>query len=177
MMQHNIVPEDLAKKLFAESGLPSIGKAGIREINKLARDMEAACGQKFIHMEIGNPGLPAARVGVEAQIKALQDGVAANYPPIDGAPILKKEASRFIKNFLDLDVDATNCIPTVGSMQGGFASFMISGHTNVKKNTMLFIDPGFPVHKFQNRCWASRWSISTSTNIVARSCAASWKRC
>ena len=88
MRQHNIVPEDLAKKFFAESGLPCIGKAGIREINKLARDIEAACGKKFIHMEIGNPGLPAARIGVEAQIKALQDGVAANYPPIDGAPIL-----------------------------------------------------------------------------------------
>ena len=38
-MQHNIVPEDLAKKFFAESGLPCIGKAGIREINKLARDI------------------------------------------------------------------------------------------------------------------------------------------
>ena len=61
MMQHNIVPQDLAKKLFAESGLPSIGRAGIREINKLAFDLEAACGKKFIHMELGNPGLPAAR--------------------------------------------------------------------------------------------------------------------
>ena len=151
MMQNNIVPQELAKKLFAESGLPCIGKAGIREINKLARDIESASGKKFIHMEIGNPGLPAAKVGVEAQIKALQDGVAANYPPIDGAPILKKEASRFIKNFLNLDVDAANCVPTVGSMQGGFASFMIAGHTNVKKNTILFIDPGFPVHKFQNK--------------------------
>ncbi len=150
-MKKNIVPTELAKKLFAESGLSSIGGAGIREINKLARDLEAASGQKFIHMEIGNPGLPAAHVGIEAQIKALENGVAANYPPIDGAPILKKEASRFIKMFLDLDVDPANCIPTVGSMQGGFATFMISGHTDKKKNTILFIDPGFPVHKFQNK--------------------------
>ena len=151
MMQHNIVPQDLAKKVFAESGLPSIGEAGIREINKLALDLEAASGKKFIHMELGNPGLPAARVGVEAQIKALQDGVAANYPRIDGAPVLKKEASRFIKNFLDLEVSAANCVPTVGSMQGAFASFMICGHANTKKDTILFIDPGFPVHKFQNK--------------------------
>ena len=100
MMQNNVVPVETAKKVFEESGLASIGKAGIREINKLARDLEAASGKKFVHMEIGNPGLPAAKAGIEAQIKALQDGVAANYPPIDGATILKKEASRFIKNFI-----------------------------------------------------------------------------
>ncbi len=151
MMQNNIVPAETTKKVFSESGIACIGKAGIREINKLARDLEAASGVKFIHMEIGNPGLPAAQAGIEAQIKALQDGVAANYPPIDGAPILKNEASRFIKNFLDLDVAPANCIPTVGSMQGAFASFMICGHLNAKKNTILFIDPGFPVHKFQNK--------------------------
>ena len=148
MMQNNIVPAETTKKVFSESGIACIGKAGIREINKLARDLEAASGVKFIHMEIGNPGLPAAQAGIEAQIKALQDGVAANYPPIDGAPILKNEASRFIKNFLDLDVAPANCIPTVGSMQGAFASFMICGHLDTKKNTILFIDPGFPVHKF-----------------------------
>lgn len=151
MMQNNIVPAETTKKVFSESGIACIGKAGIREINKLARDLEAASGVKFIHMEIGNPGLPAAQAGIEAQIKALQDGVAANYPPIDGAPILKNEASRFIKNFLDLDVAPANCIPTVGSMQGAFASFMICGHLDAKKNTILFIDPGFPVHKFQNK--------------------------
>ncbi len=151
MMKNNIVPSEMADRIFAESGLPNIGKATIREINKLARDLEAASGKKFIHMEMGNPGLPAARYGIEAQIKALQDGVAANYPAIDGIPALKKEASRFIKNFLDLEVDAANCIPTVGSMQGAFASFMICGHTNTKKDTVLFIDPGFPVHKFQNK--------------------------
>ena len=88
MMQNNIVPAETTKKVFSESGIACIGKAGIREINKLARDLEAASGVKFIHMEIGNPGLPAAQAGIEAQIKALQDGVAANYPPIDGAPIL-----------------------------------------------------------------------------------------
>ena len=105
-MKNNIVPVEIAQKVFKDSNLPCIGKAGIREINKLARDLEAASGVKFIHMEMGNPGLPAVKAGVEAQIKALQDGVAATYPPIDGVPAIKNEASRFIKNFLDLDVDA-----------------------------------------------------------------------
>ena len=46
MMQNNVVPVETAKKVFEESGLASIGKAGIREINKLARDLEAASGKK-----------------------------------------------------------------------------------------------------------------------------------
>ena len=148
-MKNNVIPVEVAKKVFAESNLPCIGRAGIREINKLAFDLEAASGVKFIHMELGNPGLPAAQAGIDAQVEAVKKGVAATYPPIDGVPALKKEASRFIKNFLDLDVAPANCIPTVGSMQGAFASFMITGHINKEKNTMLFIDPGFPVHKFQ----------------------------
>jgi len=145
IMKNNVIPVEVAKKVFADSNLPCIGRAGIREINKL----EAASGVKFIHMELGNPGLPAAQAGIDAQVEAVKKGVAATYPPIDGVPALKKEASRFIKNFLDLDVAPANCIPTVGSMQGAFASFMITGHLNKEKNTMLFIDPGFPVHKFQ----------------------------
>lgn len=150
-MKNNIVSVEVAQKVFKDSNLPCIGKAGIREINKLARDLEAASGVKFIHMEMGNPGLPAVKAGIEAQIEALQSGVAATYPPIDGVPAVKNEASRFIKNFLDLEIDAKNCIPTVGSMQGAFATFMICGHLNKEKDTVLFIDPGFPVHKFQNK--------------------------
>lgn len=149
-MKNNIVPVEIAQKVFKENNLSCIGSAGIREINKLAKDLEAASGVKFIHMEIGNPGLPAVKAGVDAQIKALESGVAAYYPAINGIPELKKEASRFIKNFIDIDVDAENCIPTVGSMQGAFASFMICGHVNKEKNTILFINPCFPVHKFQN---------------------------
>ncbi len=148
-MKNNVIPIEVVKKVFNESNLPCIGGAGIREINKLAFDLEAASGVKFIHMELGNPGLPAAQAGIDAQVEAVKKGVAATYPPIDGIQALKKEASRFIKNFLDLDVAPANCVSTVGSMQGAFASFMITGHINREKNTMLFIDPGFPVHKFQ----------------------------
>lgn len=150
-MKNNVISVEVAQKVFKESALPSIGNAGIREINKLARDLEAASGTKFIHMELGNPGLHAVKHGVEAQIEALKNDVAASYPALDGIPMLKKEASRFIKNFIDLDVAPTNCVPTVGSMQGAFASFMICGHLDTKKDTILFIDPGFPVHKFQNK--------------------------
>ncbi len=113
--------------------------------------IERATEKKFIRMEMGVPGLPPAQVGTDAEIEALQRGVAAIYPDIDGIPILKKEVSLFVKNFLDIDVDPAGCIPTVGSMQGGFASFMTLSRLNEGKDTTLFIDPGFPVHKQQHK--------------------------
>ena len=150
-MKNNLVPVETARELFKESGLPCIGNSGIREIKRLAENLEAASGVHFIHMEMGNPGLPAAQIGVEAQIEALRSGVAGSYPDIDGTKALKKEASRFIKNFIDLDVDGNNCLPTVGSMQAAFASFMIISKTWKDRDSILFIDPCFPVHKYQNK--------------------------
>jgi len=100
-------------------------------------------------MEMGVPGLPPAAVGVEAEIEALRNGVASIYPVIDGLPRLKKEAARFVKAFIDVDVDPQSCVPVVGSMQGTFTSFLVAGQCNPEKDTILFIDPGFPVQKQQ----------------------------
>jgi len=102
-------------------------------------------------MEMGVPGLAPSSIGIQAEIDALHNGVAAVYPDIEGSPVLKKEASRFVKLFLDIDVDEANCIPTVGSMQGGFAAFLTFSKIDRAKDTTLFIDPGFPVHHQQHR--------------------------
>ena len=83
-------------------------------------------------------------------MKALRSGVAAIYPDIEGIPPLKKEAARFVKLFLDIDVDEACCVPTVGSMQGGFAAFLTLSRINKERDTTLLIDPGFPVHHQQH---------------------------
>jgi len=134
-----------------ELNVPVVGKATIREIKRLVDNIETASGKEFIRMEMGVPGLPPAQIGTDAEIEALQKGVAAIYPDIDGIPYLKNEVSRFVKNFLDIEVDPAGCIPTVGSMQGGFAAFMTVSRMNRQKDTTLFIDPGFPVHKQQHK--------------------------
>jgi aspartate/methionine/tyrosine aminotransferase len=100
-------------------------------------------------MEMGIPGLPAAQVGVDAQIKALEDGIAHSYPDIQGAPVLKEAASQFVKAFIGVDIKPEGCIPVSGSMQGTFASFLTCSQRDKKKDTVLFIDPGFPVQKMQ----------------------------
>ena len=100
-------------------------------------------------MEMGIPGLPAAKVGVEAQINALRNGIASQYPDIQGYPELKRQASRFVKAFIGIDIAPEGCVPVVGSMQGAFASFLTCSQADKRKDTVLFIDPGFPVQKMQ----------------------------
>ena len=100
-------------------------------------------------MEMGVPGLKAAQVGVDAEIKALQDGVASIYTNINCTPDVKAEASRFIKAFINIDVAPEGCVPVTGSMQGTYASFLVCGQCTLGKDTILFIDPGFPVQKQQ----------------------------
>ena len=124
-------------------------KATIREVKQVAAKAEQESGVEFIKMEMGIPGLPAAEAGVKAQIKALQDGIAHSYPDIQGYPELKKEASRFVKAFIGVDIAPEGCVPVSGSMQGTYASFLTCSQADKKKDTVLFIDPGFPVQKMQ----------------------------
>ena len=145
------INSSIVSKKIAESGIKEVGKATIREIKRLADRIEEATGEKYIRMEMGIPGLPPNKFGVEAQIEALQKGVAAIYPDIQGIPVLKSEISRFVKNYLNIDINPEGCIPTVGSMQGSFASFLALSRIYKERNTTLFIDPGFPVHKMQHK--------------------------
>lgn len=150
-MKKTTIDCSLVDKMIAENGIKEVGKASIREIKRLINDIENASGVKFVRMEMGIPGIPACKLGVEAQIKALQNGIATVYPDLDGTPELRAEASRFIKNFIDLDVAPESCFPTVGSMMAGLVSFMTLARREKQKDTTLFIDPGFPVQKNQHK--------------------------
>ena len=143
------IKKEIVHGLVAELGINDFAKATIREVKQVAARAERASGVEFIKMEMGIPGLPAAKVGVDAQIKALEEGIAHSYPDIQGAPVLKQEASRFVKAFIGLDVSPEGCVPVTGSMQGTFASFLTCSQADKSKDTVLFIDPGFPVQKMQ----------------------------
>ena len=143
------IKKEIVDGLIAELGIKDFAKATIREVKQVAAKAEQASGVEYIKMEMGIPGLPAAQVGVDAQIKALQNGIAHSYPDIQGYPELKKQASRFVKAFIGLDVDPVGCVPVSGSMQGTFASFLTCSQASKEKDTVLFIDPGFPVQKMQ----------------------------
>lgn len=144
-----MIDKNVVKSVIEEMHLPDFNKATIREIVAIANKVEALTGEKYVRMEMGVPGLSPDAIGTAAEIEALQKGVASKYPMLDGHPELKKEASRFIKAFIDVDVNPEGCVPTSGSMQGTYASFLVSGQCDPKRDTVLFIDPGFPVQKTQ----------------------------
>ncbi len=140
---------NIVKSVIDSFNLSDFGKATIREIVSIVNKVEAQTGEKYVRMEIGSPGLAASQIGIDAEIEALNKGVASVYPMLEGDPELKKQASRFIKAFVNIDIPEACCIPVVGSMQGTYATFLVAGQCDTKKNTILFIDPGFPVQKLQ----------------------------
>lgn len=148
-MSNTPINYEVVKRKIQESNLTSLGNATIREIKKLVDEIEKETGEKYVRMEMGIPGLPPSEIGVDAEIAALKKGVASIYADIQGIPHLKCEAARFVKLFLNVDVKPDGCIPTVGSMQGSFAAFLTVNRMYPEKDTILFLDPGFPVHKQQ----------------------------
>src|SRR5665647_950987 len=144
-----IIKKEIVDSLFAQFGESDITQLSIREVGKLVAQIEQQSGQKFIHMEMGVPGLPASSIAIEAEKRALDTGLAAQYPNIEGIPFAKTEIARFAKLFINIDVSPLNCVPTVGGMQGSFAALLAAARTNPDKPYTLFIDPGFPVQKSQ----------------------------
>lgn len=166
-MQHMKTPlsKEIVDKYKRELGIKDVGKASIRELVKIVNDIEAETGQKFVRMEMGVPGLDPVSIGVEAEKEALDKGVASKYPMMEGVPEFKNEASRFVKGFLNIDVHAENCIPSVGSMQGTYATFMVSCRRDASKDTTLFIDPGFPVQKQQMQVMGLKYESFDVYNV------------
>jgi aspartate/methionine/tyrosine aminotransferase len=148
-MENTPFDKKTVSSVIAESGINSFADASIREIARLVNLLEKATGEKYIRMEMGVPGLTAAKAGINAEIEALQSGVASFYPDIEGVPALKEESSRFIRLFLDLDINPKGCVPTVGSMMGSMAAFLVANRNDRTKEGSLFLDPGFPVQKKQ----------------------------
>lgn len=143
------IPSARLDSALERMDISDIGQATIRQSGDIARTLESETGVEFLHLEMGVPGLPPQQVGIEAECRALEAGVASIYPSMSGIPELKTQASRFIRAFLDIDMAPQGCIPTVGSMQGSFTMFLLCSQLAPKKDTILFIDPGFPVQRNQ----------------------------
>ena len=143
------IDRTLVDNIIRDLGIADFSRATIREVKAVAARAEAASGVEFVKMEMGVPGLPPAAIGVEAEVEALGRGVASLYPDINGERMLKEEASRFVRAFVGVDIAPEGCVPVTGSMQGTFASFLTCTQCREGRDTVLFIDPGFPVQKQQ----------------------------
>ncbi|MGQ1947519.1 aminotransferase class I/II-fold pyridoxal phosphate-dependent enzyme [Geofilum sp. OHC36d9] len=143
------IKQEIIDQFKEDLGIKNIAYATIRQIVNLVNKLEQKYQVQFIRTEMGVPGLPANRIGPNAEIKALNEGVASAYPPIEGIATLKTELARFASLFLNIDITPEGCIPTVGSMQGAFVMFLVANRRDANKTKTLFIDPGFPVQKRQ----------------------------
>ncbi len=148
-MRKTPVDAAVVEEVIRTSCLERVGRGSIREIVRTVNQLQERTGVRFIRMEMGVPGLDPAPPGVEAEIAALKRGVASRYPMIEGVKELKEEIARFAKLFMDIEVDPKGCLPTVGSMMGSMAAFMVANRTDPSKEGTLFLDPGFPVQKQQ----------------------------
>lgn len=143
------VSPDTFQETLDMMNIPNIASATIRQIAALASNLQAPLGEEFVHLEMGNPGLPASEVGIEAEREALAGGIANQYPNIAGIKPLKEAGSDFLKAFFDIDIPGRCIVPTVGSMQGTFTLFLLMGQRIQGKDTILFLDPGFPAQHNQ----------------------------
>lgn len=148
-------------RLVAEAcsacNVSDLSHATIGEILLAAQYLENKTGIPFVRMDQGSPGLPVNRYGVEAEKKALDSGICSQYPAAEGLKGLKEAASRFVKAFIDVDIDPRGCVPTTGSVEGTFAAFIACTQRIPGKNKVLFIDPGFPIQKSQLRILGIEW--------------------
>ena len=140
---------DIVTAAIDSMKLGDFSTATIRDIQSLSRVLEEKTGQQVIHLEMGVPGLQPSDIALKAEQEALANGCATIYPPNGGIPRIKKAASRFVKAFIGIDIDPECCVPTTGSMQGTFATFMALHHAMPERDTVLFIHPGFPVQTSQ----------------------------
>ena len=152
------VPFDRALVRNILAGLRiDIRAASIREMNAAVTAIERELGVAFIRMEFGVPGLPASPIAAEAEQRALRDRHLAHvYAPFEGLPALKAEGARFWNLFTDVEVPPSCVVPTIGAMQGCFASIALAGQMKGAASVVLCLGPGFPENRLQARMFGTR---------------------
>ena len=151
--------EDLVASVAREMKVADLQNATIGDILLVASRLEELTGIPFIRMDQGSPGLPANRIGIEAEKAALDKGLGAQYPAAAGVPELKEAASRFVKAVIDIDFSPRAWLPTAGSVAASFGAFIACTQRIPGKDKVLFIDPGFPIQKSQLRILGIRWKL------------------
>ena len=135
------------------------GNASIRQLVGVWKDIERATGEEFYPQELGERFCCRGE-GIAAEHKALKEGCGSHYPLITGIPEVKHWGSEFVRAFIGLDIPPDCIVPTVGSMQAAFALNLTISQFDKERDTVLFIDPCFPVQKQQCAVIGVRWRRS-----------------
>ena len=60
---------------FGLRNFNELGTASIRQLAGVVRNIEQATGVEYVNMALGEPGLPASMIGIEAEHQALLNGI------------------------------------------------------------------------------------------------------
>lgn len=153
-----VFSEELVADVARQMKVADLQNATIGDVLLVASRLEELTGIPFIRMDQGSPGLPANKIGIEAEKKALDAGLGSQYPAAAGVLELKEAASRFVKAFIDIEISPRACVPTTGSVAASFGSFIACTQRIPGKAKVLFIDPGFPIQKSQLRILGIDWT-------------------
>lgn len=153
-----VFSEGLVADVARQMKVADLQNATIGDVLLVASRLEELTGIPFIRMDQGSPGLPANKIGIEAEKKALDAGLGSQYPAAAGVLELKEAASRFVKAFIDIEISPRACVPTTGSVAASFGSFIACTQRIPGKAKVLFIDPGFPIQKSQLRILGIDWT-------------------
>lgn len=153
-----VFSEELVADVARQMKVADLQNATIGDVLLVASRLEELTGIPFIRMDQGSPGLPANKIGIEAEKKALDAGLGSQYPAAAGVLELKEAASRFVKAFIDIEISPRACVSTTGSVAASFGSFIACTQRIPGKAKVLFIDPGFPIQKSQLRILGIDWT-------------------
>ena len=127
----------------------------------LINQLESDSGQSFVRMELGVPGLAPAQRAIEAEKAVLDSIKVTQYPALNGTAELREALSAYFKAFMNVEIEADNCVPTAGSMQASLATFWLVSQLHPKRKKILFLIP-----VFLPRCSnAVRWVSSSSASM------------
>lgn len=149
-MKNTPIERHLIDETINEFQIVDFSKATIREVKAIASKAETASGVEFIKMEMGVPGLPPSAVGVKAEIEALQNGIASLYPDINGLPELKKEASNFIKAFINVDLSPKVVCLSLSPCKVHSLHFLLAANVTKRKIRFCLSIQGF---RYRNSSW------------------------
>ncbi len=154
-----VFSKELVEQVVKEMKVADLRNATIGDVLLVASRLEQLTDIPFIRMDQGSPGLPANKIGIEAEKAALDKGLGAQYPAAAGVQELKDAASRFVKAFINIDISPRACLPTTGSVAASFGAFIACTQRIPGKDKVLFIDPGFPIQKSQLRILGIKWKL------------------
>ena len=65
---------------FGLRNFHELGNASIRQLAGVVKYIEQATGVEYVNMALGDPGLPASEIGIEAEHQALIDAFKVEHP-------------------------------------------------------------------------------------------------